>query len=290
MKLQTEILAQAAAQARGLAIDAIHKAGIGHLGLPLGATEIGAVLYGHALVHNPAVPRWLNRDRFVLSAGHGSMFVYAWLHLSGYDVSLDDLKAFRQLHSKTPGHPEFGETAGVEATTGPLGQGVGNAVGMAMSGKMAAARFNTPAHAIFDHHIVCLAGDGCLQEGVGMEAVEFAGHQGLDNLILIYDSNDVTLDAMANKTQSVNAAAKFKAIGWDVQTLADGHDMAAILKALNKAKRATSGKPQLIIARTIIAKGIPEVQGTAKGHGEGDRKSTRLNSSHTDISRMPSSA
>ena len=272
MKLQTEILAQAAAQARGLAIDAIHKAGIGHLGLPLGATEIGAVLYGHALVHNPAVPRWLNRDRFVLSAGHGSMFVYAWLHLSGYDVSLDDLKAFRQLHSKTPGHPEFGETAGVEATTGPLGQGVGNAVGMAMSGKMAAARFNTPAHAIFDHHIVCLAGDGCLQEGVGMEAVEFAGHQGLDNLILIYDSNDVTLDAMANKTQSVNAAAKFKAIGWDVQTLADGHDMAAILKALNKAKRATSGKPQLIIARTIIAKSIPEVQGTAKGHGEGGAK------------------
>ena len=272
MKLQTEILAQAAAQARGLAIDAIHKAGIGHLGLPLGATEIGAVLYGHALVHNPAVPRWLNRDRFVLSAGHGSMFVYAWLHLSGYDVSLDDLKAFRQLHSKPPGHPEFGETAGVEATTGPLGQGVGNAVGMAMSGKMAAARFNTPAHAIFDHHIVCLAGDGCLQEGVGMEAVEFAGHQGLDNLILIYDSNDVTLDAMANKTQSVNAAAKFKAIGWDVQTLADGHDMAAILKALNKAKRATSGKPQLIIARTIIAKSIPEVQGTAKGHGEGGAK------------------
>jgi transketolase len=272
MKLQTEILAQACAQARGLAIDAIHQAGIGHLGLPLGAAEIGAVLYGHALVHHPAVPRWLNRDRFVLSAGHGSMFLYAWLHLSGYAVSLDDLKAFRQLHSKTPGHPEFGETAGVEATTGPLGQGVANAVGMALSGQMAAARFNTPAQTIFDHHVICLAGDGCLQEGVGMEAVEFAGHQGLDNLILIYDSNDVTLDAMANKTQSLNAAAKFKAIGWDVQTLADGHDLAAILKALNKAKRATSGKPQLIIARTIIAKGIPEVQGTAKGHGEGGAK------------------
>jgi transketolase len=272
MKLQTDILAQAAAQARGLAIDAIHKAGIGHLGLPLGAAEIGAVLYGHALVHNPAVPRWLNRDRFVLSAGHGSMFAYAWLHLSGYDLSLDDLKAFRQLHSKTPGHPEFHETPGVEATTGPLGQGVGNAVGFALSGKMAATRFNTAAHTIFDHHVICLAGDGCLQEGVGMEAAEFAGHQGLDNLILIYDSNDVTLDAMANKTQSVNAAAKFKAIGWDVQTLADGHDLAAILKAVNKAKRATSGKPQLIIARTIIAKGIPEVQGTAKGHGEGGAK------------------
>ncbi len=272
MKLQTDILSQAANQARGLAIDAIHKAGIGHLGLPLGSAEIGAVLYGHALVHNPAVPRWLNRDRFVLSAGHGSMFVYAWLHLSGYEVSLDDIKAFRQLHSKTPGHPEFHETPGVEATTGPLGQGIGNAVGLAMSGRMAAARFNTPAHAIFDHHVICLAGDGCLQEGVGMEATEFAGHQGLDNLILIYDSNDVTLDAMANKTQSANTAAKFKAINWDVQTLADGHDPAAILKAVNKAKRATSGKPQLIIARTIIAKGIPEVQGTAKGHGEGGAK------------------
>ena len=272
MKLQTDILAHAANQARGLAIDAVHKAGIGHLGLPLGSAEIGAVLYGHALVHNPAVPRWLNRDRFVLSAGHGSMFVYAWLHLSGYDVSLDDIKAFRQLHSKTPGHPEFHETPGVEATTGPLGQGIGNAVGFAMSGKMAATRFNTAAHTIFDHHVICLAGDGCLQEGVGMEATEFAGHQGLDNLILIYDSNDVTLDAMANKTQSANTAAKFKAINWDVQTLADGHDMAAILKAVNKAKRATSGKPQLIIARTIIAKGIPEVQGTAKGHGEGGAK------------------
>ena len=228
MKLPTDILAQAANQARGLAIDAIHKAGIGHLGLPLGSAEIGAVLFGHALSHNPAVPRWLNRDRFVLSAGHGSMFVYAWLHLSGYDVSLDDIKAFRQLHSKTPGHPEFHETPGVEATTGPLGQGIGNAVGLAMSGRMAAARFNTVAHTVFDHHVICLAGDGCLQEGVGMEATEFAGHQGLDNLILIYDSNDVTLDAMANKTQSANTAAKFKAINWDVQTLADGHDMAAM--------------------------------------------------------------
>ena len=271
MKLPTDILAQAANQARGLAIDAIHKAGIGHLGLPLGSAEIGAVLFGHALSHNPAVPRWLNRDRFVLSAGHGSMFVYAWLHLSGYDVSLDDIKAFRQLHSKTPGHPEFHETPGVEATTGPLGQGIGNAVGLAMSGRMAAARFNTVAHTVFDHHVICLAGDGCLQEGVGMEATEFAGHQGLDNLILIYDSNDVTLDAMANKTQSENAAARFKAIGWDTQTI-DGHDLTAVLKALTKAKRATSGRPQLIVAKTTIAKGIPEVAGTSKGHGEGGAK------------------
>jgi transketolase len=272
MKLNTEILAQASAQARGLAIDAVHQSSSGHLGLPLGAAEIGAVLYGHALVHNPADPRWLNRDRFVLSAGHGSMFLYSWLHLSGYDLSIEEVKNFRQLHSKTPGHPEFHETPGVECTTGPLGQGVGNAVGMAMAGKMAEARFNTPEHPLFDYHVFCLAGDGCMQEGVSMEAVAFAGHQKLDNLILIYDANDVTLDAMAEKTQSENTAARFKAIGWDVQTLADGHDLTAILKAVNRAKRATSGRPQLIMAKTIIGKGIDEVQGTAKGHGEGGAK------------------
>jgi transketolase len=272
MKLQTEILTQAANQARGLAIDAIHKCSSGHLGLPLGCAEIGAVLYGHALVHNPDEPRWLNRDRFVLSAGHGSMFLYGWLHLAGYDLSLDEVKNFRVLHSKTPGHPEFRETPGVEATTGPLGQGIGNSVGMAMAGQMAAARFNAPGHEIFNYHVVCLAGDGCMQEGVAMEACEFAGHQGLDNLILIYDSNDVTLDAMANKTQSENTALRFKAMNWDVQTLADGHDLAAILKAVNKAKKAQTGKPQLIIAKTIIGKGIAEVQGTSKGHGEGGAK------------------
>ena len=272
MKLNQEILAQAANQARGLAIDAIHKCSSGHLGLPLGAAEIGAVLYGNALVHNPADPSWLNRDRFVLSAGHGSMFLYGWLHLSGYDVSNEDVQSFRQLHSKTPGHPEFRETPGVEATSGPLGQGIGNAVGMAMSGKMAAARFNTAEHILFDHHVVCLAGDGCMQEGVALEAIAFAGHQKLDNLILIYDANDVTLDAMADKTQSENTAARFKAIGWDVITLADGHDIAAISKGINKAKRAKSGKPQLIIAKTVIGQGIPEVAGTNKGHGEGGAK------------------
>ncbi|HEX7630858.1 MAG TPA: transketolase, partial [Lacunisphaera sp.] len=272
MKLQTDILAQAANQARGLAIDAVHKSSSGHLGLPLGCAEIGAVLYGHALVHNPDEPRWLNRDRFVLSAGHGSMFLYSWLHLSGYDLSLDEVKNFRVLHSKTPGHPEFHETPGVECTTGPLGQGIANSVGLAMSGKMAEARFNAPGHEIFNHHVICLAGDGCMQEGVAMEAAEFAGHQGLDNLILIYDSNDVTLDAMADKTQSENTALRFKAMHWDVQTLADGHDLAAILKAINKAKKAKTGKPQLIIAKTIIGKGIPEVQGTSKGHGEGGAK------------------
>ncbi len=271
MTLQTHLLAKAANQARGLAIDAVHACSSGHLGLPLGAAEIGAVLFGHALSHNPERPRWPNRDRFILSAGHGSMFLYAWLHLSGYDVPMEQVKKFRTLHSSTPGHPEFRETPGVECTTGPLGQGVGNAVGMAMAGQMAAARFNTPEHAIFDYHVVCLAGDGCMQEGVSMEAVAFAGHQKLDNLILIYDSNDVTLDAMAEKTQSENTALRFKAIGWDVQTV-DGHDLAAFLQSFNRAKRATSGKPQLIIARTLIGKGIPEVAGTAKGHGEGGAK------------------
>ena len=271
MTLQTLLLAKAANQARGLAIDAVHASSSGHLGLPLGCAEIGAVLYGHALAHNPERPRWLNRDRFVLSAGHGSMFLYSWLHLSGYDLPIEEVKRFRQLHSKTPGHPEFHDTPGVECTTGPLGQGIGNAVGMAMAGKMAAARFNTAEHELFDYHVVCLAGDGCMQEGVAMEAVAFAGHQKLDNLILIYDSNDVTLDAMASKTQSESAAQRFKAIEWDVQTI-DGHDFAAILKAFNRAKRSKSGKPQLIIAKTIIGKGIAEVQGTAKGHGEGGAK------------------
>src|SRR5688500_11860722 len=271
MTLQTHLLAKAANQARGLAIDAVHACSSGHLGLPLGAAEIGAVLFGHALVHNPERPRWINRDRFILSAGHGSMFLYAWLHLSGYDLPLEEIKKSRQLHSKTPGHPEFHETPGVECTTGPLGQGVGNAVGMAVAGQMAAARFNTAEHPIFDYHVVCIAGDGCMQEGVAMETVAFAGHQKLDNLILIYDSNDVTLDAMAAKTQSENAALRFKAIGWEVQTI-DGHDMPAFLKAFNRARKTKAGKPQLIIARTTIAKGIPEVAGTAKGHGEGGAK------------------
>ena len=163
----SETLAKAANEARGLAIDAIHACCSGHLGLPLGCAEIGAVLLGEALRYNPSAPKWLNRDRFILSAGHGSMFLYGWLHIAGYDLSLEEVKNFRQLHSITPGHPEFGETAGVEATTGPLGQGIGNAVGYALSGKMAAANFNTAEHTIFDHHVIVLAGDGCLQEGVG---------------------------------------------------------------------------------------------------------------------------
>ena len=214
MPLDIPSLEKAARDARGLAMDAITKCKSGHLGLPLGAADIGAVLFGSAMSYNPAEPRWVNRDRFILSAGHGSMFLYSWLHLSGYAVSLDDVKAFRQLHSITPGHPEYNETPGVEATTGPLGQGVANAVGFAISGKMCEARFNTAAHRIFDNHVIALAGDGCLQEGIAQEASALAAHLGLDNLILIYDSNNVTLDAMAPVSQSEDTAARYASYGW----------------------------------------------------------------------------
>jgi len=271
--LPQAILSRAADVARGLAIDAVHASQSGHLGLPLGCAEIGAVLYGHALRHDPARPEWPDRDRFVLSAGHGSMFLYSWLFLSGYpEMTLDEIKRFRQLRSKTPGHPELTHApSGVETTTGPLGQGVANSVGMALSAQMAAARFNTKEHKIFDHHVVCLAGDGCMQEGVAMEAVAFAGHQKLESLIIIYDSNAVTLDAMAIETQSEDAGKRFEAIGFDVQTI-DGQNMSAFLAAFEKAKAATSGKPQFIIAKTLIGKGIPEVAGTQKAHGEGGAK------------------
>ena len=271
MSLNIEILSRAANEARGLAMDAVQASKSGHLGLPLGCAEMGAVLYGYALRHNPDKPRWIGRDYFILSAGHGSMFLYAWLHLSGYDLPMEEIKRFRQLHSKTPGHPEFFETSGVECTTGPLGQGVGNAVGVAMAAKMAAARFNTPEHRIFDQHVVCLAGDGCLQEGVSAEASAFAGHFGLDNLILIYDSNAVTLDAMAKATQSEDTRKRFEAYGFDVQEV-EGADMQQFLDALNTAKERDNGKPQMIIAHTLIGKGIPEVAGTQKAHGEAGAK------------------
>ena len=271
MSLNIEALSRAATEARGLCMDAVQASQSGHLGLPLGCAEMGAVLYGHALKHNPEKPRWIGRDYFVLSAGHGSMFLYAWLHLSGYDLQMSEIKRFRQLHSKTPGHPEFLETPGVECTTGPLGQGVGNAVGISVAMKMAAARFNTSEHRIFDQHCVCLAGDGCLQEGVSAEASAFAAHFGLDNLILIYDSNAVTLDAPAKMTQSEDTAARFKAYGFDVQEI-NGHDMQAFLDALDSAKENDNGKPKFIVAHTLIGKGIPEVEGTFKAHGEAGAK------------------
>ncbi|MEY2602046.1 MAG: transketolase, partial [Verrucomicrobiota bacterium] len=271
MSLNIEALSRAATEARGLCMDAVQASQSGHLGLPLGCAEMGAVLYGYALKYNPDKPRWIGRDYFVLSAGHGSMFLYAWLHMSGYDLPMSEIKRFRQLHSKTPGHPEFFETPGVECTTGPLGQGVGNSVGIAVAMKMAAARFNTSEHRIFDQHCICLAGDGCLQEGVSAEASAFAGHFGLDNLILIYDSNAVTLDAPAKVTQSEDTAARFKAYGFDVQEI-NGQDMQAFLDALETAKENDNGKPKFIVAHTLIGKGIPEVEGTFKAHGEAGAK------------------
>src|SRR6059036_165519 len=222
---------------RALAMDAVQAANSGHPGMPMGMAEIALALWGRHLRHNPANPKWPDRDRFVLSNGHGSMLLYALLHLTGYDLPMDELKRFRQLHSKTPGHPELGETPGVECTTGPLGQGVGNAVGIAVAMKMAAARFNTPERRIFDQHCICLAGDGCMQEGVASEASAFAGHFGLDNLILIYDSNAVTLDAPATATQSEDTGARFKAYGFDVQEI-NGEDMQAFLDAINIAKES----------------------------------------------------
>jgi len=271
MQMNFEALSRAATEARGLCMDAVQASQSGHLGLPLGCAEIGAVLYGYALRHNPEKPRWIGRDYFVLSAGHGSMFLYAWLHMSGYDLPMSEIKRFRQLHSRTPGHPEFGETPGVECTTGPLGQGVGNAVGIAIACKMAAARFNTADHRIFDQHVICLAGDGCMQEGVASEASAFAGHFGLDNLILIYDSNTVTLDAPATATQSEDTGARFRAYGFDVQEVNE-EDMQAFLDALNNAKENNNGRPKFIISHSLIGKGIPEVAGTYKAHGEAGAK------------------
>merc|ERR1719502_1867154 len=254
-------LAKAADEARGLAIDSITKAQSGHMGLPLGCADIGAVLFGQEMSYNPDDPAWINRDRFVLSAGHGSMFIYSWLHMAGYDLSMEEVANFRVKDSKTPGHPEFGWTPGIESTTGPLGQGV------ATAGKLAGATLNTAEHTIIDHHVVVLCGDGCLQEGVANEAVAFAGHEKLDNLILMYDSNGVTLDKMAEHTQSEDVQMRFEAQGWEVLTV-DGHDMDAITKAYRYAKDSDNGKPTLIVCKTIIGKGIDEIAGTCAAHGE----------------------
>lgn len=259
------LLQQIANEYRGVVIDAVKKANSGHLGLALGCAEFGAVLFGETLNYAPHNPRWLNRDRFILSAGHGSLFLYIFLHLSGFPITMEDIQNFRQLNSKTPGHPEFGHTVGVEASTGPLGQGIGNSVGMALSQKRAAAYFNTEKHQIFNASIVCLCGDGCLQEGVGQESVALAGHWGLDNLILCYDANQVTLDAQLSQSQSEDVQQKFEAMGWQVQVI-DGHEIDAIETAYEIAKQR-EGEPHLIILKTIIGKGIPQIEGTSKAHG-----------------------
>jgi len=264
-------LATAANEARGLAMDSIAAAHSGHMGLPLGAAEIGATLYGGEMQYNSADPTWMNRDRFILSAGHGSMFLYSWLHLAGYDLPLEEVKNFRQHHSQTPGHPEFPNsehtTPGIESTTGPLGQGVANAVGFAVSEKMAAAKYNTEEHTIFDHHIYALAGDGCFQEGVSAEAAAFAAHEKLDNLIVLYDANEVTLDKMAEYTQSEDILKRYEAYGWEVYDI-DGHDLDVVQETIAAAKASNNGKPKFIKCNTIIGKGMEETEGTNAAHGE----------------------
>jgi transketolase len=260
-----KILHKVATTIRALSFEAVQKANSGHPGLPMGCAEIGAVLYGLFLRHNPADPEWVNRDRLVLSAGHGSMWLYSLLYLSGFDLSLEEIKRFRQLHSQTPGHPEFGHTVGVEATTGPLGQGVGNAVGLALGYKILQEKFNTEGHKIITNKIICLAGDGCLMEGVSSEAASFAGHLCLDNLILIFDANKVTLDGPLEQCGSENTAMRFKAYGWDVVDI-QGHELDEIETTLNKI-RDTQTKPTLVIAHTIIGKGSPNKQGTHEAHG-----------------------
>jgi len=264
-------LATAANEARGLAMDSIAAAHSGHMGLPLGAAEIGATLYGGELQYNAQDPTWMNRDRFILSAGHGSMFLYSWLNLAGYDLPMEELKNFRQHHSQTPGHPEFPNsehtTPGIECTTGPLGQGVANAVGFAVSEKMAAAKYNTEEHKIFGHHIYALAGDGCFQEGVSAEAAAFAAHEKLDNLIVLYDANEVTLDKMAEYTQSEDIIKRYEAYGWEVYDI-DGHDLDVVQETIAAAKASDNGKPKFIKCNTIIGKGMEETEGTNAAHGE----------------------
>lgn len=256
---------QCADAIRFLAADAVQQANSGHPGLPMGAADCAFSLWGNYLSFNPEDPTWVNRDRFILSAGHGSMLLYSLLHLFGYDLSLDELKNFRQWGSKTPGHPEFGHTVGVEVTTGPLGQGFANGVGMGIAAKMAAERFNTDAFKPIDHTIYTLLGDGCLQEGISYEAAALAGHLKLGNLVYIYDSNSITIEGATDLAWSEDVAGRFTACGWHVQSI-DGHDYAQITAAIAAAK-AETGKPSIIIATTQIAYGSPKCQGSSSAHG-----------------------
>ncbi len=250
---------------RILSMDAVQKANSGHPGLPLGCAEIGAFLWGEALRYNPSDSNWLNRDRFVLSAGHGCMLQYSLLHLSGYKLTLDDIKNFRQWGSKTPGHPEFPHTDGIEVTTGPLGQGVGNAVGMALGLKILGKKFNTNKHKIFDSKVFCLAGDGCIMEGISSEASSFAGHLNLNNLILLYDSNQICLDGPLNECCSEETKLRYKSYGFEVFEI-DGYDFDAMKKVLDEL-RSDQSKPALVILHTVIGKGSPHKAGSHKAHG-----------------------
>ena len=275
---------------RFLSVEAIQKAKSGHPGLPMGAAPMSLALWAN-MKHNPKNPNWPNRDRFILSAGHGSALLYSLLHVFGYDVTIDDLKNFRQTGSTTPGHPEYGHTPGVEITTGPLGQGIANAVGMAWAENYLAARFNKPNMALVDHYTYALCGDGCLQEGVAAEAVSLAGTLKLGKLILLYDSNDITIEGDTEISFTEDVKARFTASGWDVQYIEDGNDMAAITAAIEKAKAVTE-KPSFIEIKTVIGFGAPK-QGTAAVHGSplGDediiKAKEKLGWSHTEVFHVP---
>ena len=251
---------------RALSMDAVQRANSGHPGAPMGMADIAEVLWNDFLKHNPADPNWSNRDRFVLSNGHGSMLLYSLLHLSGYDLTIDDLKNFRQLHSKTPGHPEYGYAPGVETTTGPLGQGIANAVGMALAEKVLAAQFNRPGYSIVDHQTYTFLGDGCLMEGISHEVCSLAGTLGLGKLIAFYDDNGISIDGEVEGWFSDDTPARFEAYGWHVIPKIDGHDSDAI-KAAIQAARDEPNKPTLICCKTIIGFGSPNKQGKEDCHG-----------------------
>jgi transketolase len=251
---------------RVLSMDAVQKAKSGHPGAPMGMADIAEVLWNEYLRHNPANPAWPGRDRFVLSNGHGSMLLYSLLHLSGYDLPLAELQNFRQMHSKTPGHPEYGYTPGVETTTGPLGQGLANAVGMALAEKVLAAQFNRPGHAVVDHHTYVFLGDGCLMEGISHEASSLAGTLGLGKLIAFYDDNGISIDGEVAGWFTDDTPARFRAYGWHVVSAVDGHSADAIKAAIETA-RGQMDRPTLICCKTIIGKGAPNKQGTEAVHG-----------------------
>src|SRR6056297_543442 len=251
---------------RALSMDAVQQANSGHPGAPMGMEDIAEVLWNDYLVHNPANPAWPNRDRFVMSNGHGSMLVYSLLHLTGYDLPMNELRNFRQLHSLTPGHPEYGYAPGVETTTGPLGQGLANAVGMAMAEKVLAAQFNRDGHDVIDHHTYVFLGDGCLMEGISHEASSLAGTLGLGKLIAFYDDNGISIDGEVDGWFTDDTPARFAAYNWHVVADVDGHDPEAVRAAIDAA-RAETDRPSLLCCRTVIGKGAPNKQGSESCHG-----------------------